>query len=306
VIERLARLVEGLVLTGGDEQPTDMRTKIDIIARALDLLRREKRHLDNHLPLAEFLQRGIDVVDNALVYPSPDRGSSPPEWVHPIRFQPPLLVLLLIHHRRSHPVYSLIEALIHTLWDSLGPLDFERTRTGVIRCFTNTRFAALVLRDCGLLKSTRKEAYKTWVLSLPGFAVGSELLLSPDRLGLGPPAERLTRELHPKIRDALGCLHDYEAFVRALVRICRPNVSLFQTFRPSLKEAHVLLDEYRAALQATSLGHRQRLERTQSCIDRLERLPGIEEFYRELSLSMLLRLPTDTHATGPQPSLGAP
>lgn len=77
-----------------------------------------------------------------------------------IQLQAPLLLFLLSHHRDRYPVLEIIRLFVATVRKQLEYLDFKKTQTGVTRCFTNTRFAAKVLRAYGLLKFTHREAHK--------------------------------------------------------------------------------------------------------------------------------------------------
>ena len=86
------------------------------------------------------------------------------------------MYLLYRHNNKEQKVYDIIENFIKLIWNQLKLLDFEKTKTGVMRCFTNTRFSANKLREYGMLKFTKHEAYKTWVLSFTGIMVASKFL----------------------------------------------------------------------------------------------------------------------------------
>ena len=120
------------------------------------------------------------------------------------------------------------------------------------RCFTNTRFAAKVLREYGLLKFTRDEAFKTCELSLAGFLVAASIL--QQRAGqkrpwyeLGPARDG-NFDLLPEIRDACRGITSYDEFVARLAAICKPDAAVFKSFQPALKEAFALLQGYWAIL----------------------------------------------------------
>ena len=157
-------------------QSNDITSKIDFLERALELLRYKNRHLKNKLGFEKFIQGQVFEKDGNIAYTSPEKYLSVDSGTKPIRLQTKLLMFLLLNHNKSFEVFSIIENFIYEIWGQLTFLDFKKTKTGVTRCFTNTRFAANTLRDYGLLKFTKKEAYKTWTLFLYGFLVAADVL----------------------------------------------------------------------------------------------------------------------------------
>ena len=215
----------------------------------------------------------------------PDPGSGIP----PIRYQRTLLVYLLLHHQGNKariPVLNIIRNFIAEIRDSLSPVDFKKTETGVIRCFTNTRFAANKLREYGLLKYTTVEAFKTWTLSLPGIIVAARALKQPDwkipvihrHMMMG---ESLSG-LDPLILSASSSVEDFPAMVDALTAICRPDVKVFKTFEGVPMEAQKLLKKYWANLNNSSLTQKQRSELSLDYAQALEHIPGFDKFIEEL------------------------
>jgi hypothetical protein len=167
-------------------------------------------------------------------------------------------------------------------------LDFKKTQTGVTRCFTNTRFAAKVLREYGLLKFTNREAFKTWELSLTGFLVATSIFetrrrQSHDLWTLRPANKELHFDLSPEIRNALDSLSSYEMFVARLSSVCGPKAHVFQTFGPALSKAYAILGEYGAILRNSELKAKERKTASSECIVRLEQGGITDDFYSELS-----------------------
>ena len=181
-------------------------------------------------------------------------------------------------------MYDIIRMFIDKIWDQLSILDFKRTETGVIRCFTNTRFASHVLRDFGLLKFTRKEAYRTWVLSLSGLLTASVLL---NQTGMDFRQLEYKLEygslLHPDIQRACNNIRTYDMFVDVLAQICEPNTLVFRTFEDALRIAYSLLRSYWKTIQDTTLSAKERKEISMQHIIELEEMPEIEQFYSEFS-----------------------
>ncbi|HKZ41524.1 MAG TPA: hypothetical protein VJ044_11215, partial [Candidatus Hodarchaeales archaeon] len=196
--------------------------------------------------------------------------------------QTKLLMFLLLHHRSAYRVFDIIDNFVKTVGGQLDPLDFKKTRTGVTRCFTNTRFAANTLRDYGFIKFTHKEAYKTWVLSLPGFLVASKVVA--DGNWFLPQREKIYQsDLHPEIHAAYEELKTYDKFVERLAAVCKPDIKVFKTFEPVLKKAYSLLGEYWHVIKTEDMTLKERKKKSLELISELENVPKIEDFYKEFS-----------------------
>jgi len=193
-------------------------------------------------------------------------------------------MFLLIYHEESYRVHDIIKIFINKIWDQLTVLDFKRTKTGVIRCFTNTKFAAHALRDVGLLKFTVKEAYRTWVLSLSGFLATVVLLkqTAMDFKQLDCSAAFGTF-LHPDIQKACDSIQTYDMFVEVLASVCEPNTQVFFTFDSVLRQAQSLLQTYWKTIQVPNLSVKECKEIGMQYIQRLEEMPEIDKFNSEFS-----------------------
>jgi hypothetical protein len=138
------------------------------------------------------------------------------------------------------------------------------------------------LRDYGLLKFTKKEAYKTWILSLPGFLVASKVLENGN-WKIAEDEKEYDSDLHPEIHTAFVNLHTYDDFVSRLTYVCMPNIEMFSTFEEVLRKAHALLNNYWRAIKDPSLNQKERKEESLKRIEQIENLPQIEKFYKEFS-----------------------
>ena len=181
-----------------------------------------------------------------------------------------MLFLLYRHNRGYYSIYNTIDSFTKTIWDHLETLDFKRTQTGVIRCFTNTRFAANTLRKYGLLRYTPKVAYKTWVLSLPGMLVASKLMEKADwtipEIGI-----RWHFDLHPDIRSAFDDLNTHDSFVKRLATVCKPHNKVFEEFEKGSTRAYSLLENYWAILNDKSIskkGPRRKAKRNRKKLNK--------------------------------------
>lgn len=281
--EGFVELLREFVRVDG-ESDSRIEPRIDVLERVLEHLRVHKHYLENRLGLEEFLQGDVFVDQGRLVYSPPQSLKPTGCGIHPVNLQPMLLVFLLIYHKESYRVYDIISKFIDKIWDQLSILDFKRTETGVIRCFTNTRFAARALRDFGLLKFTRKEAYKTWVLSLSGFLAASVLLREAGMDFRHADYEvACYSPVHPDIYNAYNNIRTYDMFVEELARLCEPNVEVFLTFEDVLHSAYSLLQDYWRVIQESSLSGKERKEISMQHIKQLEGLPEIDRFCSEFS-----------------------
>ena len=258
---------------------------LDVLERIIEVLRFKYKCRENNLEFENFIQGKILVRDDVLNYYAPAKYYDLGSGTAPIRLQPNLLVFLLLYHRQSIRVYDIIDNFIERIWDNLSPVDFKKTRTGVTRCFTNTRFAANTLRGYGFLKFTHKEAYKTWVLSLPGFLVASKLLEN-NNWSIPEFQDSSKIGLHSDLLTAWDGLQTYDEFVGRLGKVCKPNVKVFVTFEGVLKKAHVLLTKYWAIIKNQELTKTQRKQASLKLLAELEDNPQIEDFYKEFSMCL--------------------
>jgi hypothetical protein len=272
-----------IVVTGNIK--SDIPSRVDLLERLLNRWRFSRNKPDNDIPLERFLQIKTFIDNDKVMFEVPPGYNSLGSGTPPIRLQPTLLMYLLTSHRGHRQVLDVIKGYIGEVRPNLSELDFKKTRTGVTRCYTNTRFAANILRDYGFLKFTRTEAYKVWVLSLPGFIVASKVFEDNDwRLGL--VEKEPSFDLHPAIRHAWDSFRDFKQFYDQLVKVCQPNIELFNTFGPLLKEAHNVLGDYWKTLNNAALGKVDRKKESILRLKYLEGLNGMEEFYKQFAMSV--------------------
>lgn len=285
--ELLALIDRHIQITGESktlfEPPLEIESKIDLLERIVEVLRIKTRHLENSLPMEQFIQGYLGVDDKLLCYAKPKKYKNLGSGTRPIRLQSKLLLFLLIHHNTRLSVYEIIDNFIQTIWDYLETLDFKRTRTGVIRCFTNTRFAALTLREYGLLEFTEKEAFKTWRLSLLGIIVASKVMEAGNWDLSRSVKELQSYALHPDVREAFRDLQNLDAFVLRLSVLCKPDVGIFTPFRDQLMAAYHSLCSYREIIQDPRLSKEERSQKAYKLMQQLQQDPKIEELYKQLS-----------------------
>lgn len=283
-LRAFSELLDGLIDPAGFEDRDPIHVKADLMERLIEMWRIQSGHFENKVPFEQLYHSHL-FVDTGCVHVV----SSPSHYIdsigtRPILLQPSLIIHLLLKHRDHYKVYYIIDSYIRSIRHELDVLDFKKTTTGVTRCFTNTRFAANTLRAYGFLKYTKNEAYKTWVLSLSGFVVASIALQKEHYSVKSIPSGH--KELHPLIRDAWESVDTYEKFVETLRYLCKPNIDFFGSFKPMLREAHSLLNEYWKILKVDQKKPVDRKRESLALIGELERKPDIEKFYKEFSNAM--------------------
>jgi hypothetical protein len=264
------------------KQSNGLFLRIDLLERMLELLRIRNKYLENRLPIELFIQGNVEFRDGGLHFIAPQKTELYRSGTPPIQLQPKLLLFLFFQNFGGEmKVYDVIDNFIMLIWDELDPLDFKKTRTGVTRCFTNTRFAANTLRAYGLLKFTKREAYKTWVLSLPGLLVTSAFAAKGNWKPL-PVDKGYSFELHPDIRDIFTGLEDYRKFVNTLSSICRPETKAFNEFKQGSQRAYTLLIDYWAVMWDPKLKKQERRKNSLAYLKRIEQDSEVRNFYEEL------------------------
>jgi|ERR1051326_4365596 hypothetical protein len=281
-VDKFSGLIDSLISATDLDGANMIRQKMELLSLSIDDWKASHGFFDNQVTFEEYSKSEIYIDVGHLHFDGQPKLPNPGSGTPPYKLQPLLLLHLLISHRKKYQVYEIITSYIKWIQEDLEPADFKKTQTGVIRCFTNTRFAANVLRSYGLLKFSQKEAYKTWVLSLAGFTVASRMLQSNKwtlEMGIG----RTAREIHPFIEFAWGPENTYDEFVSTLAFVCKPNLDIFVTFKPMLSEAYKLLNEYWKKLADSTI---KKVDRRKECYDRIHTLeahPDIERFYQEFS-----------------------
>ena len=285
-IKELGDLLDSLIDVSdprGHLSVSDLPARIDFLDRAIQVWRFHNRHDNNEVPFETFIQSQLLVDDGRIRFAVPETVDGLGSGTPATRLQPRLLMFLLLYHRDKYPIYDIIEKFIEKVRGDLTVLDFKKTQTGVTRCFTNTRFAANKLRDYGFLRYTEKEAFKTWVLSLPGLLVASRVIEKSKNWSIDDNESLRARDVHPDVLDAADGLKTFDQFVSQLQFICGPNLEVFETFSDVLKNAFRLLPGYWDALRDEKLTQAERKEETTKRLKSLHEDPRMEQFYIEFS-----------------------
>ncbi|NLW30569.1 MAG: hypothetical protein GXY77_03830 [Fibrobacter sp.] len=252
---------------------------IDILERIADTLRFEYSYTKTNISLEDFINSKILIDKNHLKVSCSKYGNVLGSGTPSISFQPQLLYFLLLNHKKEYRVLDIIHLFIKKVKPSLTILDFKKTETGAIRCYTNTRFAANTLRDYGLLKFTKKEAYKTWVLSLPGLIVASELKNEKSTWQIDKyDIKHNGFQIHHIIREAWDKIKKYDDFISFLFSICKPEAILFPTHKEIIDTAYEYLGKYWSIMNNANISNAERIKLSVEMIKKLEALPNMDNF----------------------------
>jgi len=268
----------------------NLKIKLDYLENLIGILRWKNKHLQSDLSFEDAIasERFIDNGKIAVKLITGPYSSGTPS----MELQSKLLLYLAICHNRNYEIIDIIDNFILTIWDSLDMVDFKKTKTGVYRCHTNTRFAANTLRSYGFLKFTKREAFKTWKLSISGFFAASYILEKYSEQWADYDCSKPYRDrkykgsIYGDILDAQSDMQDYSRFIKRLEYICRPNSDIFTTFSEVLNEAYSLLIKYWRVLSNPSTKNKE--EASYKIIQEIDNLPCMEIFYNELSMSLNL------------------
>ena len=286
-LDAAEKLLSKLIIADGYGAKADgALLKIALIENLLQALKYKHKVIESALTFEEFVESDISVNGGLIKLSAPPQIKDSGSGTAPLLLQPKLLMYLLLFHKQAYAVYDIIGNFVQRVWDQLELLDFKRTRTGAMRCFTNTRFAAHTLRDYGLLQFTKREAYKTWTLSLPGFLVASRVL-EAGTWKLNRNSEQWMFDLHTDIHAARASLDSYEQFVYQLAKICQPRAKVFSTFDEVLQYAHGLMKQYWSVIADSGKTKKDRKKDSMVILGQLAEHPKIEMFYEEFSMALL-------------------
>lgn len=267
-----------------------VKRKVDILERIVKLIRTELAHPQNDFLSEQLLKTTIFVNDSErrihidLNQQNENSNATTQLEIRTSRnLQASLLVFLLLNFRRHDSVLQVIEGLVDEIRSTLSIRDFQRTKTGVIRCFTNTRFAAKQLRDFGLLKFTKKEAFKRWELSFLGILVALQLY---EKQWRDAPSHKITTvPLDSRILDALSRLQNLNK-VREILDLLCEDKNLFPAFGDMQKTFEKLAKTADAFL-SSNFKKGEHLQKAKSVastlLSQLEKEPSVETFMKNLS-----------------------
>lgn len=275
----------------GQELKDEFSVKVSLLERMVELARFYRENYENRFSLAELRGLNLDFTVNGKIRAEKRENLELfrllKDPLKPVQLEIPLLVFLMINYRKKQEVFSLIESFIKEIRPNLSPLDFEKTRTGVTRCFTNTRFAAVVLRDYGLLRFGYKEAFKKWQLSFLGIVVASQLYEPDWRAAKKWDIDyfhNVPKRLCIELDQVVDLLRNPDIFEKTLRVLCSRSKVEFKAFDKTLTEIHSLVIRYSRVLIEEKLDIRGKSKKLLNILNQLEGISSIEKFLEDFSL----------------------
>jgi len=261
---------------------TSLSAKLDLMERVLGALRIKNRQLNNNLAFSDFIQGDLTFENNQIHFTHPIKPRAIGFGTRPVYLQRKLLIYLLYSHGNpDKQVYDIINNFVRVIWDDLDELDFEKTKTGVFRCFTNTRFAANTLRDYGLLKFTKNEAFKTWMLSFTGVMVASKFVR--DGTWQKPLfVNKYSTDLHPAIKNSFKDLSVLPEFLDTLSFITKSNLNLREAFTNENERALSLLMQHHTALQDATFSRQEKKTKCKEILKKIEADEAVTKLFENL------------------------
>lgn len=272
-----------LFLKEKEKKSYGLEYKLDVLEKMIELMRLRLRILDSEMDLDHFIQGEININPENLVYTPTKSYRKNKLGTPPIHLQPKLLIYLLYRYNsKEMKIYDIISKFMALIWNQTDILDFEKTKTGVRRCFTNTRFAANTLRDYGLLKFTKKEAYKTWTLSFSGIMVASKIL--KDGVWKKPLIMKdHSTDLHPTIRESFVHLKNRNEFIDTLTFVAKTNLHFLKDKPKGTQTTHKLLSQYHAILEDPEIPKKEKKNRCSTILEDLESDKHVNALFEELT-----------------------
>ncbi|MEK7728876.1 MAG: hypothetical protein AAB354_10715 [candidate division KSB1 bacterium] len=291
IVQDSVRLLnEIIIIYPLDANQDSLKLKVDILERIIGQIRNELKHTQNGFLPEQLLKTTIFVNDSErrihidLNQQNENRNATAQLEIRTSRnLQASLLVFLLLNFHRHDSVFRVIEDFVDEIRPTFSIRDFQRTKTGAIRCFTNTRFAAKQLRDFGLLKFTTEEAYKRWELSFLGILVAAQLY---DQQWRDAPSHKITTvPLDGRILDALSRLQDLK-IVREIFDLLCEDKDLFPAFG-DMQKTFEKLAKTAEAFSSSNFKKGAHLQKAKSVastlLSQLEKEPSVETFMKNLS-----------------------
>jgi hypothetical protein len=254
--------------------------KIDVLERLVQVLRFQENYYPNNISIDEVYGRttfGSDTINYCPDEPVADFSAVS----NRSNLIPKLLVFLLIYHKKRYGVNEIIQYFVNKIRSSLKIKDFEKTKTGAIRCFTNTRFAAATLREYGFIRDTKKYRYKTWELTFTGIIVATALVKNQDWNISGIEVD--SKKVFHQMYDAMNIITDFHAVYTLLKSLCGQNINNFSTFENILKYSEKIFGKFAQEVYIKNAPCDLSRKKTTELLQNIENHPQMEQFYTELS-----------------------
>jgi hypothetical protein len=289
-------LAEIVPLKGSNARSPDaIRYRLDFLTRLVEVLRFEHGHYTCELPMKVFITRDIFPDKSRIHVPPAGPSLGELRAFDAIQMQPMLLQYLVTRVDQPETIYDTIEKFIHRIAGDLTVIDFERSLTGVLRCFTNARIAASRLSRYGFIRAAPRDYGRKWVPSLPGLVVAFLLHKHPDTYMKRRGDNLSFWIIHPAIRHIWSQVLEYDAFLSVLRAVCIPHRQQFDTFEPMLRSIHkeltrffkdLMHGEHQERDEVAAAIKNEDVQQAIGVIRQLEKSDRYEDFVREFGLSL--------------------
>jgi len=135
-------LIQSITATGYTTQSGEIEFKIDVLERALEVLRYEYKHIENKLPFEEFLSGTVALKNGRLNFIASEKMKDVGTGTAAVRLQPKLLLFLLLYHRNYFKIYDIIDKFVEKSGTNFKSLTSKRLRLvspGVLRIRASRR-----------------------------------------------------------------------------------------------------------------------------------------------------------------------
>ncbi len=252
------------------------KSKIDILERMIDLFHIYENDTENACSLQDLLSAEIEFLpDKRWRFVRSGHPGDKNNFKRSNDLILPLLMFLLVHQKKEGILDS-IRAFIRQIRDThLTVEDFKKTKTGVIRCFTNARFAASYLRASGLLQYSGK--YKHWELSFLGIIAASALYEEgwTDKDGLITMLE-VERGISQKIRGIFELFCSEAEVVKTWQSILGKSDMDYRRYEPSFRKVESVLYSFRAEVLFAPFGRKNTME----YVNKMHAIPEVKQFLK--------------------------
>ncbi|MDF7801793.1 hypothetical protein P4C99_20105 [Pontiellaceae bacterium B1224] len=203
--------------------------KAEVLEKLLWLFRVSRNRFADKIDFETVVESKLLVSDDQISITMPKESTQCDKGTRPVQYQPPLLWHLLLTGGNEEPVFDTISTFIHRYYTQLQIEDFKKTDTGVIRCFTNTRFAAKTLREYGFLRFGRHDLFKHWKLSFPGLLAAGHFYLYPPPKS-DEPGQNNWHGLYKGFSNIISYYSDYEHCLDTLCKLFDKSEGAFGSY----------------------------------------------------------------------------
>lgn len=225
-------------------EAVDFAQKLNRLSELIDALRYHIGYPEPKDGRSLFQPTAVRVsTDRGRVTFCEGRGAEALDFHAANRLALPLLDYLYTYPPQGRRILALIREFVRFWLPACRMIDFERTATGVVRIETNVKFAALLLREAGLLSNSPEVAFRTWRLSAMGIMLANEIMAPTKRESHDPHEPAWWRNVFARVSA-----EELPARLERLKSIARDVLSNTKRRHGFLKQAEAAARSYRDCL----------------------------------------------------------